>query len=118
MTTAQEQLFKPYSVGGEQINAEQIAKALRVLQRDRFALHNLAGALFRAGVSWDNSDRAADRLLQRARKLGLCVFGQGTWGVTLQGFPFIAQAIEARSGETAKHGSTEGESAVPKGCAQ
>ena len=36
-----------------------------------------------------------------------------------QFFRVYAQAIEAATaGETAKHGSTEGESAVPTGCAQ
>ena len=56
-----------FTVKGENISAEQRDAGLAAM-RGRFNAWNVRGALSRAGV--ENTDRAADRLMQAERKAG------------------------------------------------
>jgi hypothetical protein len=70
----------PFAVKGEIISSTQIDAAIDLMARQRdFTFMQVGGALYRAGVTWDNHDRAADRLLQRLRKLGQVKFSKGRW---------------------------------------
>lgn len=78
MVTMTEQFYKPYIVKGQTIEVHSIKAAEAILRRPRFFFSDVEQALLRSGVSNDVSDRATDRLLQRARPLGLISrIGQG-----------------------------------------
>ena len=74
-----EKLKKPYFVGSEEITSAAIEAALVVMQRPDYTYSQVCGELYRSGVSWDNNERAGDRLIQRARKMGLIRYDRGTW---------------------------------------
>lgn len=68
------------NVLGTEITEEQIDKVLHWFPPDRsFYFGDFQTALCRCGVPFDVSDRAADRILQRARKAGTHVYGGGKW---------------------------------------
>lgn len=74
------EMAKPFTVAGETISCEHIGAALDFIRdHAEFTFMQVGGALYRAGVSWDNHDRAADRLLQRLRKSGQVKFAKGRW---------------------------------------
>ena len=60
-----------YTVQGIGITAAQRDAGLAAMVGD-FSKNNVASAMCRAGVPWDNwvADRAADRLLQTEKKAG------------------------------------------------
>lgn len=97
MTTATEQLYKPFRVHGETITADHIKRVEWLLRCDRFTFGEVGCELVRVGVSYENHDRAADRLLQRARKLGLVVSMRGGWSTSPAGWAAIRDSD--RSGE-------------------
>jgi hypothetical protein len=70
------------NVLGEEISQEVIDRALLSFPPERsFRLSDLRGALIKAGVPWRDGipDRAADRILQNARKAGTHTFSGGLW---------------------------------------
>jgi hypothetical protein len=71
MGTVREHFYKPFSVNGESVTAEHIAAVEPVLRGATFRFFDVGKAMIQAGVSYANHDQAADRFLQRARKLGL-----------------------------------------------
>lgn len=74
------EIRKAYLVAGEVIHTSAIEAALTMMWRlGNFTFMNVGGALYRAGVSWDNHDRAADRLLQRLRRRGIVKYSKGRW---------------------------------------
>jgi hypothetical protein len=78
--------WKDISVEGEAVTAEQqragFAKFLSQLQRfggSKYGLGDLMRHLREAGVSDSVGDRAADRMLQKARRAGMVFYQGGRW---------------------------------------
>lgn len=68
------------NVLGIEIPQEAIDKAFQWFPPDRsFTFTEFQGALTRHGVPFEVVDRAADRLLQKARKAGTHVYSGGKW---------------------------------------
>lgn len=68
------------NVLGTEITQEQIDKALQWFPPDRsFTFLDFQTALCKCGVPFIVSDRAADRILQKARKSGTHVHTGGRW---------------------------------------
>jgi hypothetical protein len=78
MSTKQE-LIKPYFVKAEEVTSAMIEATFEIMKRESFTYSQLCGGLYRAGLSWDNHERGGDRLVQRARKMGLIRYAKGTW---------------------------------------
>lgn len=73
-------LLKPYMVNGHPVSAAAIEAAALIMRRDQFQGYQVFRALHANGVPYEASDRAMDRLLQRARKLGLIKHNfRGRW---------------------------------------
>jgi hypothetical protein len=102
MTTAWQQFYKPYRILDEDVTSQHIVKAEHVLRRERFTFHDLGVALVRAGVSYEKHDRAADRLLQRARKLDLIAFGSGRWHSRPKGWAALDASYAANDSRIAQ----------------
>ena len=74
-------LTKPFNVGASIVTAEMIAGVLPILREAQaFKSHHVAARLYHAGMTYHyDSSEAANRLLQRLRKLGLIRFKHGHW---------------------------------------
>ena len=100
---------------GEPISATQAAAALDAMRGD-FAMMKIAGALCRSGVTGEGyvAERAADRLLQKARKEGLIVAVNNRNWRAVNEHTLAAIAMEARQGGDAC-GSVHDSAAIAQG---
>lgn len=76
-------IVKPFSVAGHTVTSEQIARTIEAMAHGThsFIGQDILGELL-PGQSYHMKQEAANRLLQRWRKMVLCRFSKGRWQLT------------------------------------
>ena len=94
--TIKQHIVKPLRSGRLMVTPEQVIAIINELANvpERFKASDLVSAL--PGDDYPLQQEILNRLMQRWRKLGLCVFDSGgRWRLTTNGWPTMQAAIRA-----------------------